>query len=482
MKRAKYKMRVKRKSMQIGFKGIVTTLDESILSHDYAKECEGFLIEDDVLKADVGIEKAKGYFIGLTIDRHLYPDMPEGSIVRKVFLYRRTVDGQYDDRLVAHMQDGYFWQIKIFSEDTWHKVEGMRLFGDTCAVNYNFNGEDVLLVNSAGDGLFAINGDSSIYYSNAPQLASITVHNERVWGGSNSTRGEVWFSDDFDPSNWNASSSEGGVIYFADGMGEVLKVVSIFNYIYIFREYGIMRLTAYGKQSDFLLKTMFTDTGYIYKDTIALADDKIIFYAEGGVFVFDGYNTTRICKELPEIFNHKLLCGAYLDNKYYLACRLDDAGIVNNSLIVYDLVKGSMCIVKDVYVKSLHSIKIHKGADVICTFALDRENIIGMMSKDGKILGESTHKKYVSPINNLSIKEEKIIREIHVKTLYPITLSIVLDGNKTSYELQGKNEMQTIEVDKRGFMFGIEIESDSDKVLVSPIRVDMDIVEGKEKI
>ncbi len=482
MRKAKRSIRVKNKSVQVGFRGIVTSLDESILSHDYAKECKGFLIEDDILKGEIGIERAKGYFVGVNNNRHTYLDMPENTIVKRVFLYRRTIDGEYDDRLVAHMQDGYFWQTKIFSEDTWHKITGMRMFGDACAVNYNFYGDDVLIVDAADDGLFAINGDTSFYYSNAPKLASITVHNERVWGSSNSTRGEVWFSDDFDPSNWNASSGEGGVIYFADGMGEVLKVVSIFNYIYIFREYGIMRLTAFGKQSDFLLKTMFTDTGYIYKDTIALADDKIIFYAEGGIFVFDGYDTTRVCKELPEVFNRNLLCGAYLDNKYYLACRLDSAGTINNSLVVYDIVKGSMGIVKDVYINSLNSIKIHKGADVVCTFAIDKQNIIGMMSKDGKILGEATHKKYVSPINNLSIKGEKIIREIHVKTLYPITLSILLDGKKTSYTLEGKNEMQTIDVDKRGFMFGMEIESENDKALVSPIRVDMDIVEGKEKV
>lgn len=483
MTRAKgHSMHVRKKSVQVGFEGIVTSIDESILNHEYAKQCTGFVIDDGMLKSELGIDSAKGYYKGINDNRHLYPDMTKNAVIKKVFLYRRTVDGEYDDRLVAHMQDGYFWQTKIFEDDVWHMVDNIRMFGDVGFVNYNFNGDDVLLLCSKEDGLFSINGDVGSYYSTAPKLTSITVHNERVWGGANDNSGEVWFSDDFNPANWNVSSQEAGFIYFADGMGEVLKVVSFLNYVYVFREYGIIRITAYGNQSEFLLKTMFTDTGYIYKDTIALADDKIIFYAEGGIFIFDGYNATRVCKELPKVFNRNLLCGAYLDNKYYLACRLNNEGAFNNSICVYDIEKKSLAILDDVYIKSINTIKIHKGADVLCTFAFSNLNKIGMMSTSGKVLDIATNKKYISPINNLSITDEKIVRKIHIKTKYPIRLIVILDGNKTCYELQGKNEVQTINVDKRGFEFGMEIESENEQVIVSPIRVDMDIVEGRKSV
>lgn len=467
---------VRNRKIQVGFKGLVTTTDESILSHEYAKECHNFVIENGVLNGDIGIDKAQGYFKEPNRARHEYPDFPENTVLKKVFLYRRTADGECDDRLIAHTQDGLFWYTSVFSVDTWHKIEHLRMLGEVEVVNYNYNSDDVILLSSDVDGLFLINDTAAYACSTAPKFTSITVHNERVFGGVNGEKTQVWFSDDFNPANWSVSSQEAGFIDFADGMGNVLKVVSFLNYLYIFREFGIFRLTAYGAQSDFILKKVFTDTGRIYKDTIVTCGNKIMMYAEGGIFVFDGYEVVKVANEMPPVLNKTVLCAAYLDDCYYLACRIAPDDFLNNAVIKYDTRKKTISILYDCMIRWLSTINIHNGADVLCVFDTTNRNIIGMMSKSGKVLNSVTTKTYKSPMNDLSLNNYKVIRDISFVSKYPITVRVDLDGKKTEYKVDGKQERQTVIVERSGKAFGLEIESNQASVYVSPITVNMDII------
>lgn len=467
---------VRNKKFQVGFKGIVTTTDESILNHEYAKECYNFVIENGALAGSIGIDVAQGYFKEPNRARHEYPSFPEDTIIKKIFLYRRTAQGEYDDRLIAHTQDGYLWYTSVFKEDTWHKIGSLRMYGDIDVVNYNYNSDDVILLSSETDGLFLVNDTTAYACSTAPKFTSIAVHNERVFGAVNKEKNQVWFSDDFNPANWSVSSQEAGFIDFSDGMGNVLKVVSFLNYLYIFREFGIFRLTAYGAQSDFILKKVFTDTGRIYKDTIVMCGNKIMMYAEGGIFVFDGYEVLKVANEMPQVLNKTVLCAAYLDDCYYLACRISQDDFLNNAVVKYDTRKKTLSILYDCMIRWISTINVHNGADVLCVFDNTNRNVIGMMSQSGKVLGVPTVKRYSSPVNNLSLNNYKVVRDLSFVSKYPITLRVDMDGKKTEYKVAGKQERQTVIVERSGRSFGLEIESSSDKVYVSPIIVNMDVI------
>lgn len=155
---------------------------------------------------------------------------------------------------MARLSDGTFYYTDVHGEDTWHKIESLVMAGDVDAVNYNYKSNDVLLLSSAFDGLYLIKDNMALVCDKAPKFTSVAVHNERVFGTVSGVNNQVWFSDDFDPANWNVSLTEAGYINFADDLGQAIKAVSFQGYLFVFREYGIMRLTAYGDQSDFVLK------------------------------------------------------------------------------------------------------------------------------------------------------------------------------------------------------------------------------------
>ncbi len=464
--------------IKVGFEGIAYSLDEGVANPKYAKSCYNFAFDKGVLSGRIGIDDAQGYYEYPSIERHAYPTLEGDSGVKKLFLYRRVLTtGAHDDRLIAQLNDGTFWYTAVFKEDVWYQLEGLKIRGDADAVNYNYEGEDVLILLASGSYTYVINDTRVMYFSKAPKFSSLAVHNERVYGSVSGNKTQLWFSDDFDPSNWNVSETEAGYINFADEYGEILKIVSFSNYLYVFREYAIFRLTAYGDQSDFLLKKAFSDTSRIYKDTIVLAGDKIMFCAENGVFAFDGYNLTRVGREIPQVKNKNAMRAGYLDDIYYIACNIEElGGEENNALVFYDMKNDSVSILSDVAIGGLCPIKVHNGSDMLCTFLDDNKNRIGMASKSGCVLGKVTRKVYKSPIGTVQSPYMKVVRSVSVLSKYPIKIRAILDGKSCEKQIGGSEKMQIVGIEKCASVVSFEIESDVQNAYIAPLYVSVDLM------
>ncbi len=473
-------VRVIKRRVKIGFKGRAENVDEGIANPLYATECRNFTIEDGVLRADIGIESASGYFEYPSRKRHVYKKFYSDQAVRKVFLYRHSSQNAFrEDRLVAVLEDGSVWYTNVFYENNWQQIESLCLIGDVEAVNYNYKGEDILLLTSDEDGLTMIKGDIALVCGEAPKFTSIAIHNERVFGCMNGTKNQVWYSDDFAPDNWNISATEAGYINFADECGEAIKVLSFAGYLYVFREYGVFRLTAYGDQNEFLLKKVFTDTGRIYKDSIVPCGDKILFFAQDGLFAFDGYTATKIGRNIPKLETLNGICASYLDGCYYFACRLlEDEGTGNNAIVKFDIDKRSVQVLDGVNVKWLFSVKTHNGSDVLCVFADGNKNKIGMLSDSGSVLDVNTKKVYKSPYGIMSEPNVKILRDVCITTKYPLTLAIIIDDTRHAFELAGSEKQQKIVVEKCGTEFAFELESEEKSAYVLPIEANFEIMRG----
>ena len=467
-----------KKRIRVGFDGIVNSSDESVTGLAYAKSCHNFAFEKGVINGKIGIDPASGYYVFPSLIRHEYPTFATDKKIVNVFHYRKLSDSfkRSDDRLVVVLADTSVWYTSMFKQDTWHQFENFYLSGSPDAVNYNYKSNDVLLVSSCDDGLFIVNDHVVSYCSNAPKFSSIAVHNERVFGTVSGVNNQVWFSDDFDPSNWKVSPTEGGYINFADDLGSAIKVVSFLNYLYVFRDYGILRLTAYGDQNDFIMKKVFTDTGRIYKDSIVLCGDKIMFCAEDGVYAFDGYDAVKVGKEFPLAKDKRETCAGYLENKYYLACKVDEfGGDGNNAVVRYDTETKDVSVLSGVRVSSLCAVKTSNGADLICTFQDGNKNKLGMMSESGKIFDTATQKVYKSPETMLGYPLSKTVRGASIFTKYPIELDVIFDGKRYAFNVEGSDMQRYVPIEKCGVRIAFEIKTAQQNAHIAPIFVDVDV-------
>lgn len=464
---------------KIGFKGMVYSLDEKILGMEYCPNSYNFTFRGGVLKSDLGIDLASGYYPNDVVIRHQFKEIPNGEKIKDVFVYHRRKKGVYDDRLVVQTIGGNFYVATIFMPGDWTQIEGLSTKENLCAVSYNYEDKDVLLISGEDIGLVIYDGESVSVVENSPGFSSIATHYERVYGVVNGKKNQVWFSSVLDPTNWTVSGDDGGFITFQDECGEVEMVVSFLGYLYIFREHGIFRLTAYGDQSEFSLKKVFTDTGRIYKNTIALAGNKIMFYTDEGIYTFDGYNVARLNMELPKIFTPQRVCGAYLENKYYLCCKMDHEGfydqvLTNSAILEYDLKERTLSILAPYDVKKLVPMIVHHATEVLVVSEGENGSRLGMIVPTGVIFEESSSKFYRTPYNDLGTDKVKIVREMVVTTKYPLTVTVVYDGQERRFDFQGSKVPQKVFVDRCGVQIGFKVSTDYVNAHVAPIMVKID--------
>ena len=458
--------------LKVGFKGIVYSVDEDVLGVEYSPETYNFTFRGGVLKGDVGVSEASGYNRDSVLIRHALPRLGSGVKINDVFVYHRMTDGEYDDRLIVQTTDGNFFNTKIFEDDIWHAMPYPYTTERVCGVSYNYEGKDVFLMSSKDIGLMIYDGETAEKVDGGPGFSSIAIHYERVFGVESGKENQVWFSSTLDPTNWTVSGDSAGYVTFQDECGDCIKVVSFLGYLYIFREHGIYRLTAYGDQEEFSLKKVFTDTGRIYKDTIVLAGDRILFYTDEGIHAFDGYNLAKLNVEIPKIFTPYTAVGAYLENKYYLACKIDthedyDVVRTNNCILEYDLKEKSLSVLAPIDAIRLTPMAVHHATDVLVVSGTGETHRLGMIDNKGKFFSENTVKKYRSPYGDMGTDRVKIVREILIDTDHPVTVIVTLDGQDYTYNFVGSSRGQKVFVDRAGHKVGFTLTTSSANAKVS---------------
>jgi len=480
------KIPVDRSRLKIAFSGIKRTVNDNLLNFSYSPDCYGFCFRGGVLKSDLGINYADACYAVENNLRHTFQPIAASTSVENAFVYLRTgAEGAYDDRIVVHTNENFLYQTKVFTSDVWHLISGVSVSGKACSVNYNYNGDDCLLIASPTTPLTILNDNQVTVVQSAPRISSMCVHYERIFATDSRQKNAVWFSDDFDPTNWSVDLESGGFVKFADECGNVLKVVSFLDYVYIFREHGIFRLSAYAEQTEFIVSKVFASTGRIYADTISQYGDKIVFFADDGLYLFNGFDVQRIAHDLPDVEYKSRAVGVCFRDKYYMCCRFSDyvdaqnAGWTNNSLLELDLMTGLFSIVRGVDVKNLVAVNVHHQSGVLAVCgggmgALTR--FLGKIEKSGRSFSQPTEKHWESPCNPLSSERKKIVREVQLKTDADITLGVVADGVRYEYPVKGSPALQRVIIGKGGRSIGLTIDCQAFDCEITPPVVVLDLV------
>lgn len=342
------------------------------------------------------------------------------------------------------------------------------------AVNYRLNGEDVMIFTYKDKPMQVYNAGGETLLTTidtAPNILSMCVHYERLFAVVADNRDAIWFSEELDPTAWNVDLSGAGFIEMVDDRGQLTKVISFNGYVYIFREFGIARLTAYADQTSFSLNQLFTSSGRIYEDTITICGNRILFLASDGLYSFDGINATKLTMGIETMFTSDFssAVGGYYQGKYYLACRLnynDNVKVIaekasahiNNSLIEIDLKTGTLSVYRGMDIASFVSVKASDFYAMLCLFANYTKTQIGMIAeRGGMMLTYKSPKSWQTPYTNFGYAgREKVLRQIKIRSEYPATITITTDKEKRVINLNASAKTQTIRTAIKGELFKVE--------------------------
>ncbi len=459
--------------------GINSETEETSLPYNYAKVSYNFNFKSGALQTGAGFN-----------DLYLPETNEENATLRKMVIY-----GDYEklNKLwlfpFYNLQHNIRDHLLLLSYDNkvkYAKIIGINpVFGtidldgsltftsEPNALYYNIDGNDVMLITSATDGMFVFHPNIfGSLLSDAPKIISLCRHYERVFAIEEGKRNKLIFSANLDPTNWNIDIDEAGYIEIIDDRGCLQKVVSFNDYVYIFKEYGISRLSAYGDQTEFSLSSMFVSSGKIYGNSVCVCGDRIMFLSRDGIYSFNGYSTSKISLNIESMFaeNNDNCCCAYHNGKYYLGCRLkyDDEesvgcelyseGYINNSLIELDLKTGDICLTRGVDIKDLCSIEYETVNKLAVLFNNEHKKRLGEMDNSGQIFGTPLKKVWISPYSNLGYPNKiKKIEKFTILSKYDCKVKIKTDVEEKVFEIKAKNSTSVIYPNLKGEMFQFSI-------------------------
>ena len=437
------------------FNNIVSGVFENNMKMYYSPNCYNLDLSDGSVKPCFGFDYAS-YSIKKpgTNTEYTYSFPVEAmKLYVKGWVYRRIdyTTGTRDDRLVIFDISGKIWQKKLFSDDEMSLVATLQENSlNVDGINYCYNGNDVMLFTTGRSGIYILNDDTITNVTNIPKFSSLCVHNERVFATIAGTKNAVWFSDEFDPSNWKVSLTEGGFIEFKDEGGSVNRAISFLDYLYIFRDFTIHKLSAYGSQEDFVLSKLYCNAGRIYPKTIAVCGNFIIFLTDSGLFRFDGYGIYPILTEIKDLFDENKdksdNVACYHDGKYYLSTnfKLNGESYSNvgylvpklTSVLAYDVFDKTFTITRGVEVSEFMPIALENANLLFAMVNHDDSdrNKLAVKTDENKVYTYQLEKKWSTPYTDLN-ESDKVKRLVSVAFTGNgnMTLSINCDGETHDY-------------------------------------------------
>ncbi|HCU56590.1 MAG TPA: hypothetical protein DIC18_04605 [Clostridiales bacterium] len=427
------------------FNGVNTLVAEELLPFRYSPKSYNFSFEKGVLSSGVGV--SKGY---VKMDGQSWEIKKRGISVKFLRFYRYTMHTSDSclEKVVAYGDDGKLYDVTLNRLYSGFSVIGS--YGEVLdAVPYAYQGEDGLLFSTV-NGLYFLRGITVTLLSETQVATSLCVHNDRVFSILRSDHYSLYFSDDFDASNWNVSLREGGYINFDAEMGEIVKVLSFGGQVYLFFEHGVMRMSAYNDQTEFQLSKLYFSVGSLYKDTITVCGDRIMFCASDGVFLFDGLTVKKVLSEIEDLFAETQpgAHAVFQGGKYHLACSLVMDSTINgapNSLVIYDLWKQTFEIAHDLTLRCMVALELNTVRGVLAEVD-SPVDFLGIIDHSGKIGDTPTAKLWVSPITHLGVNSgRKLLREVRLRAEGEATLTLCLDGVDHEYALQtGLNKVRVM--------------------------------------
>lgn len=474
-------------------KGINRDVDENALSMDYAYMAYNLKYDDKTLKHGHGFADLKlpdGLHSG---QWHTFQAPTSSAKPLRVWNVHITADGSGADEnlILVYCDDGYIYMAYVNDYAPIFTRIQVKFTSEPTIINYKYNDKYVAVICSPTDKMYLWNLTATpVNSSKDLHLVSTCSHYERIFATTSDNKRQVRFSKDLDITNWSETSDAGGFIELVDERGNINKVISFNDYVYLIRDFGISRLSAYGDQSEFSVTHILQTSNMIYSNTAALCGDRIVYLATDGLYYCVGANVYRCNLKINNLIDAALIknaCACYFNGKYYLSIRLNfqdgktvgcesESGYKNNALIEFDLKTGKLNIFRGVDVRAMESFVYDGWQKLVALFNGAKSQKIGELTDDGKLFDANLPKCWQSPMGDLGSLNEKVVRSVSLITPANVTIKVKSEQEAQILNVCGAPKLQTLVCNVKGVRVGVEIETTAQTVYVSNVAISLDVL------
>ena len=348
------------------------------LNQEEAYSTFNFMVDKGVLKKSCGAEE-------LTLPQHKTSlqelrKLNYSGLIRFTKLWRYKFfskhNQDYEYALIALGSNNVIYFINMFGYDDTIYTLNEFVFQETPnAITFRVNGEDVIGFCSPSDSLMVWYCDKMPYQvESAPKFSSICLHNQRLFAIDSEKNYLVRYSSNLNPLDWSTSSvavTSAGSIELNDYKGSLKNLISFQDNVFVFRDFGISKISSYSNYSKFSATNIFNSSAKVFCNTATICGTDIFFLCEDGLYKFDGFNVEKFDDSFAKVFtknNEQTANTTYFDGKLYIACSLnfDDNLTIgcerevdhkNNCLIIYDIQTKSYTITRGIDISCMLGIK-----------------------------------------------------------------------------------------------------------------------------
>ncbi len=460
--------------------GANTDVDEKLLPVRFATSTYNYSYLNGALKDGLGIKEIEIHYSKSNPELFKRVPLPEGVIPISMHLFVRGGDKVFvtdGDMILIYASNKKIYAITPYTTSiAATEAQIMQFETPPMVANYTINGDPGVLIATEEEGLYWWRGpDVPKKITGVPAFTSMCMHHERLFvAGTKDNYKTIYFSDDLDPTNWSQSLSDGGFINLVDERGKINNIISFNDCLYLFREFGIDKMIAYGDQTEFQITPLFTSSTRIYPNTIKVCGDRIVFLATDGIYYFTGLSTIKYNLNIDSLFERSYndtAQGAYYNGKYYLACKLnfEDSNIVgcesgeykNNVLLELDIKSGDINILRGCNIQNINAYNTLSDSKlVVCIKEEDGAIRTGELSNNGAVFGVPTTKMWQSPLSSFGDNtNDKLLRSISLCSKTKLRLIVRSNKETKIYQLAGSNEVITIYPNLRAREFAIDFET-----------------------
>ncbi|MBQ7603070.1 MAG: hypothetical protein IJU58_02905 [Clostridia bacterium] len=469
--------------------GVNSVKSESVLPLNYAVKTYNFDTNSGALRHGLGLSAlTTPYTLFGTNYTKTYAVPNAVASIKNVWHYQRyDYNGNaMQPLLVIYGDNQKFYCTNMDTPSGFSEVEEVQFSGQPVGINYRLDQKDCMIFCStnAQDGLYTWDSINYFHnYANAPSVSSLALHAGRLFATSIGDKKKLYFSDDLDPRNWEENLQDGGYIEISDERGALNKLIEWNNYLYIIRDYGITRVSAWGEQEDFVVRNLYLSTGKIYDKSAVHCGSCIIMLCKDGIYLFDGSSMRKINTGLDKFFENvenDNSVGAFLDGKYYLACKMnfgdstavgcENSSYINNVLLEYDINSGQINILRGVDISLLLNVQTKTFSRMVCCLNTDgKQNVLLQVDHSGQVQGVATHKYWQSPNTDLGYpNKQKVLNEIYITSATNAQLTINTDTTTYNFSVSASNSPQKYKLNIRCKTFNIVLSSDQATADIKP--------------
>ena len=323
------------------FAGLNQSTDEHQIDGRYAPEARNVDIRDGNLCVSSGYQPYTA--------SHL-----PGGIGSLAVYYQRTSTG-LRVRLVAVNAAGvYEW-----AGNQWVVRHSGAGEAAASALNYQYNGEDILLLADGVRGVLQWDGGNIMTpLPGAPaKFSQLALHYERIWGsGIADEPDSVYWSRAFEPNDWSGDPSNpdaaGGVVNIPTfNGGRVIALRTLFNDVLVFKDDDLYRVVG-TYPGNYEVVRVHGIVGPIAPKTIVNAGDLCYFLSKDGLCAYNGISAKPLNDRRAKRFFERInpaaamnACAAVHRDVLYLAAPMG-ASTRNDGVLEMDLTTGG-CMERD---------------------------------------------------------------------------------------------------------------------------------------